>query len=277
MTLNLPEHLIGAVARGRCVAFAGAGVSIPSGLPGWKELVSSLVEEIRRIDPTKAREFSEQLKSGQLTQAAQYAKVELGERAYFDVLLRLYRTPAKPNVNHELLSQIPFRGLITTNFDKLIETACTLNSGVMPILFTPLSTSALASVLFSDRPFIFKFHGDIDHSESIILTRQDYDRVIFSSPHVKTFLHSVFSQNTVLFIGYSLSDPDFDLLLTELSMIFEGATPPHYALLPAPDGSTIPLFRCRCWRMVVRVPQVLSILQDQHTCCVGRLGVQCLS
>ncbi len=236
MIHKLPEHLVDAVAHGVCVAFAGAGVSMSSGMPGWRDLVSNLIEEIRRIDPSKEQEFGEQVVAGQLTQAAQYAKIELGERAYFDVLLRLYRTSAKPSTNHDLLSQIPFRGIITTNFDKLLETACTLNTGLMPTIFTSLSTSALASVLFSHRPFVFKFHGDIDHPESIILTKQDYDRVIFRSPHVKTFLHSIFSQNTVLFIGYSLNDPDFDLLLTELSVIFEGATPPHYAFLPNPDA-----------------------------------------
>lgn len=231
----IPEHLLDSIRSGNCIGFVGSGLSIPSGLPSWSQLISLLIEEVRRIDPTKGVEFQQQVEMGHLLQVAQYAKAELGESAYFDVLIRCYRHGERHHSNHDLVTQIPFRGLITTNYDKLIETAFTLQKAEIPICFTPLSTSALASVLFSKRYFIFKLHGDIDYPESIILTKQDYTRILFSSPHVKTFIQSLFSQNTVLFIGYSLNDPDFDLLLTELTEIFAGSTPPHYAILPNPD------------------------------------------
>jgi len=38
--------------------------------------------------------------------------------------------------------------------------------------------------------------------------------------------------------GYSLTDPDFQLVLKELHLIFQGTTPPHYALLPDPHDFT---------------------------------------
>jgi hypothetical protein len=75
-------------------------------------------------------------------------------------------------------------------------------------------------------------HGDISSPDSIVLTSQDYDRLILRSPFVRTFLQAVFLNFTLLFIGYSVSDPDFQLVLKELNLIFEGTTPPHYALLP---------------------------------------------
>lgn len=232
---NLPQHLLESIKRGRCVLFAGAGLSIPLGMPCWNGLVERLIDEVASIEPDKGPEFESQYSSNHLMQAADYAKSELGPIAYFDVLRRFYGVQVEPHINHILATQIPFRGIITTNFDKMLETSFTIQHKCMPVTFTALSMSALASVLFRDQYFIFKLHGDVDYPESIILTRQDFDRIIFNSPHVKTFLQTVFLQNTILYVGYSLSDPDFDLVLTELSLKFASSTPPHYAILPNPD------------------------------------------
>ncbi len=58
------------------------------------------------------------------------------------------------------------------------------------------------------------------------------------SPFVRSFLQAIFLNFTLLFVGYSLSDPDFQLVLKELNLIFQGTTPPHYALLPDPHEFT---------------------------------------
>ena len=43
----------------------------------------------------------------------------------------------------------------------------------------------------------------------------------------------------MLFVGYSLSDPDFQLILSELTLIFQNYTPTHFALLPEPPEFTV--------------------------------------
>jgi hypothetical protein len=43
----------------------------------------------------------------------------------------------------------------------------------------------------------------------------------------------------VLFVGYSLGDPDFQLILSELTLIFQSYIPTHYALLPEPPEFTV--------------------------------------
>lgn len=235
MPARIPQHLIEQIARRSCIAFAGAGLSMPLGLPSWTQLIALLLDEIGKIEPSTKVPASGQPTSASLFQLAQYAKTELRESSYYDALIRCFSTTTAPHRNHSLLTEIPFAGVITTNYDKLIETSFTLQRGCMPPVFTPLSISALASVLFRTRYFVFKFHGDIDHPESLILTKQDYDRIMFASPHVKAFLQSVFAQNTVVFIGYSLNDPDCEFILSELAYVFSGSLPPHYAILPDPD------------------------------------------
>jgi hypothetical protein len=41
---NLPAHLISEVRRGHCVAFVGAGFSMPAGFPSWDGLLRKMLE-----------------------------------------------------------------------------------------------------------------------------------------------------------------------------------------------------------------------------------------
>ena len=94
--------------------------------------------------------------------------------------------------------------------------------------------ASLGAALYNPEFFIFKLHGDIGSPGSIVLTSRDYDRLIIRNPHTRSFLQAAFINYTVLFVGYSLSDPDFQLILSELTSIFQNYTPTHFALLPEP-------------------------------------------
>jgi len=132
-----------------------------------------------------------------------------------------------------------YRGLITTNYDRLLETATTQFRQWTPNTFSADSVSSLAVALYNPEFFIFKLHGDIGSAESIILTSRDYDRLILRNPHARSFLQAIFLNYTVLFVGYSLGDPDFQLILSELTLIFQSYIPTHFALLPEPPEFTV--------------------------------------
>ena len=57
---------------------------------------------------------------------------------------------------------------------------------------------------------IVKMHGDLRHEEHIIITQRDYDSFMERYPVVATHLSAMLITRTPLFIGYSLSDPDFE-------------------------------------------------------------------
>ena len=129
------------------------------------------------------------------------------------------------------MPQTDYRGLITTNYDRLLETTVTQVRHWTPLTFTPESLSSLATALYNPDFFIFKLHGDIGSAESIVLTTRDYDRLILRSPHVRSFLQAIFLNYALLFTGYSMRDPDFQPVLRELTLIFENYVPTHYALI----------------------------------------------
>src|SRR6185312_8547265 len=72
------------------------------------------------------------------------------------------------------------------------------------------------------RYFVLKAHGTAERPETIVLDTSDYGRLIHNSPSYRTFLRAMFLHRTVLFIGFSMTDPDLLGLLQELKVIFEG-------------------------------------------------------
>ena len=62
-------------------------------------------------------------------------------------------------------------------------------------------------------------------------TADDYRRVIHANPAFQAVISGIPLTHTVLFVGYSLSDTNFRLLLDNHLTIFNGNVPPRYALL----------------------------------------------
>jgi hypothetical protein len=177
-------------------------------------------------------------KNGDLLTLAEFARSKLGKHEYVTLLKKIFDKPLPPQNVHKLIARTDYRAVVTTNYDRLIEATFTFERGAVPSTFTPDSIAALATAFWTPQLFVFKLHGDPAFPESIILTAQDYDRSTLRSPHLRSFLQSVFINYTVFFVGYSLSDPDFQVLLKELTAIFRGYTPQHYALIPNPQEFT---------------------------------------
>ena len=80
--------------------------------------------------------------------------------------------------------------------------------------------------------FIFKSHGDIDDIDSIILTREDYARLYKDTSNIVQTLKTLFLTRTVIFIGFGLSDPDFDYIRDNITNTYGCKQIVHYAIMP---------------------------------------------
>ncbi|MCP4545428.1 MAG: hypothetical protein GY835_03040 [bacterium] len=239
MSTNLPAGLLDAVAKRACVAFVGSGFSVPAGMPTWKQLLGELIQEGERqsvIEAATGEQLRSMLADNRLLEVAEHTRIQLGAHHFGQVLRRKFAISAEPTRNHKLLVDTPYRAIMTTNYDKLIETAYTLRWRSTPRTITWSEPGSLGSVLYDEDFFVFKLHGDVDNSESIILTRRDYDEIMFRNAHVRTLLQAILLTNTIVFIGYSLQDPDFDMVMAEVSLLYRGTTPLSYALLPSNGG-----------------------------------------
>ncbi len=134
----------------------------------------------------------------------------------------LFITESAPDSAHEKFSKLPFEIIVTTNFDNLLEKSFDKNN----ITYSKIYNSEDYSLQQEQQRKILKIPGDFENRNSIVVTQKDYLKVKKRKKSLyKYILPTLFNRYTLLFIGYSLSDPDFNKLLEEVRLIFKKLFP----------------------------------------------------
>lgn len=198
---SLPAPLIKDISEGRCLPFVGAGFSknsiLPNGLrmPDWIELAETLANgagiQSTLTPPAVAERYEKR-----------FGRVELIEA----IRRALHGEKAKPGEAHLAFAMLPFETVYTTNFDLLLEDSYSLNGRPFRSLVGELQMPFHAGQMASN---IVKMHGDLRHEEHVVVTQKDYDEFMTRYPVIATHLSAMLITRTPLFIGYSLTDPDF--------------------------------------------------------------------
>jgi hypothetical protein len=164
---EMPNDLVKAVGEGRGVAFVGAGMSRSvtrrngKGLPSWSELIQEMFN-LSRPENSHLSGYEKDIKSaiasGRFLLVAQEISDQLGPSAVSRFLRDVFLDSAlKPTEIHRRLVDIPFRGVLTTNYDTLIEGAYTLKmDGRIPPVFTQEDLEKIPNPLRIDGVFVFK-------------------------------------------------------------------------------------------------------------------------
>ncbi|MEI7910338.1 MAG: SIR2 family protein [Verrucomicrobiota bacterium] len=228
-----------ALKEKRAGVFIGSGISSASGLPSWSGLLSELIDELRGqpgVSPQLICD-AEQLVAdrNKWLILAQLLRNELG-KSFTDYIERRFTDLThKPNSIHDALIEIPWRAIVTTNYDRLIERSYARHFGAdgdIPV-FSYQNPAKIASNYRRGVNFVLKAHGDArEGPEFVVLTEADYRNLIHREIGYQTILQALFTTTSFLFIGCSLTDPDLRLLLQFIHSAFHGDTPTHYALVP---------------------------------------------
>jgi hypothetical protein len=192
--------------------FVGAGISIGAGLPGWQDL---LVRVAERLDDTRlAEELCQVLDERRLDplDVATLLSNRLRDSAGEDVLRATVAAIAagthRHALAHGLLASLGVGRAVTTNYDRLFETAA--DGARRPVAVLPYERPA------ADEPWLLKLHGDVDHPADIVLTRQDFLRYTSDRNALTGVVHALLLTQHLLFVGYSLSDPTFHRVIDEV-------------------------------------------------------------
>ena len=89
-------------------------------LPHWKQLLEELVNKIPSDPPEVVAEIRRLLWEQDFMSVAEWIDARLGEHKFGELMIRRLAT-AKFSRVHETLSSKPFRAVLTTNYDPLIE------------------------------------------------------------------------------------------------------------------------------------------------------------
>ncbi len=215
--MNIPRELVEQFARGNGAIFVGAGLSIGTGLPGWGDLVCRLAAEIEGY-PTDAS----------YQDIAQYYANEHGPHRLVTRLREELDTfKLKPTSVHEALVRLPVNPIFTTNYDDLLEQALRTAKR----RFDLVVGSGDPGFWSSDRLQLVKLHGDLSQPKSIVITAEDYERYFDDHPALARQLAGALQTRTVLFLGYSATDPDFRQLLTRVRSEAGGLARNAFAVL----------------------------------------------
>jgi hypothetical protein len=249
----VPEMLIREIKARRCVLFVGAGMSARAtgkdgaSLPTWKALLQKMVDwcvDHRVQLRGKPADFFHLIDKGRLLIAAQELQLSLGSNLNPCLSDILYSGSAKPSEAHRLLCRISWVAAFTSNYDGLIEGGYAVESeGIVPPIFSADGVNQAIDSLRNSRFFVFKVHGDVNIPGSIILGNRDYSRLLYLSPAYRSFLETIFSTYTVLFLGFGGADPDLDGIIDRLSTIFERGIGQHFILLPEDEFTPIERLR----------------------------------
>jgi hypothetical protein len=219
--MNLQESL----SRGETAAFIGAGLSMGAGLPGWYQLIRELAERIQH--PMPPREW---VTAEALIDAAQAYINQEGLHSFVIFLKnRLDTTRRSPTAIHRALTRLPVNMIFTANYDNLLERA-----------YQEAGIPAQVVVRDESIPFmrrspgavnIIKLYGDLEQESTLVLARQQYEAFFLQRPQMIKLFETELARSNMLYLGWSHSDPHFNLVFGEMLSRYKQNIRAGYAVM----------------------------------------------
>jgi hypothetical protein len=200
--------------------FAGSGLSAPAGFVSWVELLRPIAHDLG-LDVDKEHDL--------VTLAQYHLNVNGLNRSQLNKrLIEEFSRAAEITENHRILARLPIYTYWTTNYDKLIENSIELAGKIADVKYTK---KHLAFTKPKRDVVVYKMHGDIDHPDEAILTKDDYESYHVKMDQFITALSGDLVSKTFIFIGFSFSDPNLDYILSRVRVSYDKSQRTHYCFL----------------------------------------------
>lgn len=214
------------------VLFAGAGVSKKAGLPVWASYLSQLGAAAFEYDEYTKYMIDRAVSDGALGDAASYYMMcrQIPEATKFKDLA----TPLEHFHEQELSSlvQLPFRSVVTTNFDRALFAAYAKCAGMAAQEVNVDDDPMLDSAAFNEELYIARIHGRVELPNSMRLTTAALADLQRNASYQR-FLEHIFTRRQVLFLGFSFLDPAIEAVLRAVRAVTKSMhRQEHLALVP---------------------------------------------
>lgn len=222
--------------------FVGSGLSRRYyNLPNWKSLLLHFINIVTNQDPLGWTKYY-QSSGPDYDQIAEVLKKDFDKKWFEDASIRTLTpqlmdkvkndncspfkaeiasyiiTNSKKNpvykteINHlQTLTARNIAGFITTNYDNF------LNEVIAPNYITYVGQEELLFSSIQNIAEIYKIHGSVSDPESIIITASDYKRLDRKAAYLTAKLLTIFLENPIIFIGYSLSDKNIRKIIASIA------------------------------------------------------------
>lgn len=225
------------------LALVGAGVSARLGYPLWEGLLRALEDEVRRARPRSAAAIEAAHQLPDLLWRAEECRRLLGEERFGDFIRRAFAPNGRaPGRFHEALVRLPFRHVLTTNYDLVLEAAHERATGERARSVATSDFEELERLFEKARERLYvHLYGRYDGP--VVLCEWDYrDRYVDANASRDALVRLLASQ-PIVSIGFSLSDLDLMAVFREVSARTDREHGGHFALLPLRAGEDAGIFR----------------------------------
>lgn len=199
------EHVRQYMNINRVTAFVGAGFSLNAIIPGnvtmktWNQLRGDFLDKLYGDnDDDKRKDGNDVVRLASMIDA-QFGHNELDnilESALPDNLIN-------PGKLHEKLVKLPWKDILTTNYDTLLERAAQQTASSYTLVTNK------ETLLYKASPRIIKLHGSFPNIHPYIMTQEDYRRYPIDHPEMVNTARQCFLESLVCLIGFSGEDPNF--------------------------------------------------------------------
>lgn len=222
--IELIEKISQLLLQGKCDLFVGSGVSIPSNVPSWVDVLESAVKGLNiKLDV-----------NDDLPLISQYVvNNNSGNRNIINGLIfENFSKDFHLNSYHTALANIKFSTIWTTNYDCLLESTyknkydCCVKSNDMD-MSKPQKSCDIE---------IIKIHGCIKDGDmgQLVFTQDDYDNFAYKKPVITQRLRDTLLKKSMFFIGYGYRDPNIRNVMLEAMKLSHTNLREHFIILYNP-------------------------------------------
>ena len=242
--------IAGAVSEKRCILFLGAGAHAP---PPDQSPFEYPTEQRPPIGAALSRELAVGCKLAQrfpnedpsnLQRVALFYEIARSRPQLVEAVTGAVQAGKHPSPMLRALAELGFPLVITTNYDRLFESAL-YAVGKSPRVAVykpkPEATHDYREPT-AESPIVYKIHGDILDTDTIVITDEDYIQFVLrmsdKDPYdpIPLTLKFYLTSWTTLFVGYSLMDYNLRLLFKTLRWKIDRASVPDmYSVDYRPD------------------------------------------
>lgn len=222
---DIPNQLLQAHEEGCVAFFCGAGISYPADLPGFKDLVDKIYENIGEL---KTDLEEEAYKSWRFDTTLDLLEKRLGQRSIVRTALA---KALNPNLDKEgattthaaLLDLASNRDgsihLVTTNFDRIFNHVISqknLNIGEHDAPCLPVPKNSRWNGLVYLHGLLPQQIG-ANNLNHLVITSGDFGLAYITERWAARFVSDLFKNFIVCFVGYSIDDPVLRYLMDALA------------------------------------------------------------
>jgi hypothetical protein len=213
------DRYVKEIKENNAVVFLGAGFSKKSGFVNWKELLKDIAKELSlNIE-----------KETDLVALAQYHCNKNGNRAVINnIIFEEFSQEKEPSENHRILARLPIFTYWTTNYDSLIEDSLKEAHKKVDV---KSNTKQLSNTMPHRDAIVYKMHGDKSNPNDTVIVKDDYESYYRKYAPFITALNGDLISKTFLFIGFSLTDPNLDYILSRVRVEYAENPRQHYAII----------------------------------------------